>query len=374
MIVRFSMTVLYFLLMVFYPIGMSAQESDNLIPNGDFEKFGTGISQDKPVNWFIDKAVFPECETRIVHSGSKALRTYLNGASFWANGSDPIPVISGNKYQLSFWYYGKSNRNVVVTLAWYKGSKYIQRDVFDNILDKVRAYEEWNEKKREIQVPKGIDGVVISVKLLQESGDSYIIFDDFTLKSLGTGIVAEIPQPKNLQAVVHQREVELNWENVAVEGMTWEIEMGGKTLAKVVRPTLGKPSFVVDNLQPNTSYTFHVYAVDASGQKSKPAVLSEKTRMLAPREDEDRIPFLRTIKEDGYYNHRLSGIHTYFTDLYEEGAVISYWWDGVPVVPDGKWLAFDHSGNKSDYVLKVSVKEADGRTWDLEYFLTFFNN
>lgn len=368
------MTILYILLAMLYPGGMMAQESDNLIPNGDFEQFGTGMHKDKPIGWQIDNGVFPECETRIVHGGSKALRTYLNGGSFRPNRADPIPVISGNKYRLSFWYYGKSNRNVVITLSWYKGDKYIQGETFDNIRDKVRAYELWSEKKQDIQVPEGIDGLGISVRLLPESGDSYIIFDDFTLKNIGAGTTVEIPQPKNLQAVTYQREMELNWENVAVEGMTWEIEIGGKTLAKVMKPTSGKPSFVIDNLQPNTSYTFSVYAVDASGKKSKPAVLTEKTQELAPKEDEDRIPFLRTIREDGYYNYRPTGVYTYFTDLYEEGAVISYWWDGSPVSPVGRWLAFKYTDDKTDHVLKILIKEADGRTWNLEYFLTFFNN
>lgn len=362
-----------FLLAMLLPVGATAQEAENLIPNGNFEEFGTGTYKDIPVTWQIEQPLFPKCETSIVHGGSKALRMYLNGATFGPNYTNPIPVVSGNKYELSFWYYGNSNRNVIISLYWYKGTQYIQSETFNKFSDKIRAYTEWQEKKREIQVPEGINGVAISIKLLQEYGDKYIIFDDFSLKSIGAGDNTEVPQPKALKAVSYQREMELTWENVAAPGTTWEVETGGKTLSKITPPASGRPSFTVENLKPGTSYTFNVYTVDASGKKSKPASITETTPYLASKDDEERIPFLRTIPRNGFYNPQINGIRTYFTDLYEENASISYLWDGIPVVPVGNWLAFGASNGQKNHVLKVHIVEADGQTWDLEYRLTVIN-
>lgn len=364
----------YLLLLAFLlPCMAWAQSSENLIPNGSFESFDRGSRKDIPLQWYINATtLFPRQETQTVKDGQKALRLHANGGSFQANNGDAITVKAGHKYKLSFWFWETkfTRRNVIVTVYWCKNGKTVTTKRFDSYLDKIVTDEQWLYNERDLQVPIGIDGAKISIMLENDqTPGGYMVFDDFKLTDEGMGQQEDVPQASDLIVDRFQRELELSWNNIAVDGYKWEVECNAKTYI-VAQPKAGRPSLIVEGLEPNRKYTVKVVTISANGGKSAPVVQEVSTSNIAAASDVDRIPFLRKLPDDGFYKRAANSVRTYFTDLYAEGAKIVYLWDGKPIEPQGSLLTFGEEGASPDHVLQVDITEKDGKHWSLEYYLT----
>lgn len=348
-----------------------AQSAENIIPNGSFETFDES-RKDIPLEWYINATtLFPRQETKAVKDGEKALRLYANGGSFQPNNGNAMPVKAGHKYKLSFWFWetGITRKNVIVTVYWCKEGKTISTKRFDSDKDKIVTDKEWLYNKRELQAPIGIDGVIISIKLEFDRTAGYMVFDDFRLTDEGIGQQEDVPQVSNLVIDRYQRELELSWNNIAVDGYKWEVECNAKTYT-VEQPKSSKPSLTVEGLEPYQKYIIKVVTVSPKGSKSDPIVQEVSTSSIASPNDVDRIPFLRKLPNDGFYKRAANSVPTYFTDLYTKGAKIIYLWDGKPIEPKGSLLTFGEEGQSPDHVLQIDITEEGGRQWLLEYYLS----
>ncbi len=76
------------------------------------------------------------------------------------------------------------------------------------------------------------------------------------------------------------------------------------------------------------------------------------------------------MPKDGYYKRKDNKVPLYFTDLYAQGATINYMLDDQPIEPQNEWITFDKGEGDGEHVLKVTIKEADGKEWILEYNLS----
>lgn len=358
---------LIFMLLLALPFTMQAQEKENLIPNGGFETFGTGMQSDVPLNWYIPQTtLFPRKEKNNKHQGDFALKLYANGGSFQPNNGDKIAVKSGHKYKLSFWYWMNLwNRHLIFSFYWYKGSQYVSKLVLEKPQDKINEFEKWTEKTHEIEIPEGVDAVTISIRLEREStSGAYLLLDDFRLTDEGGSSQSNVIAPSNLRINAFQRELECKWDNVAVEGYTWKVACNNQTW------TTQTPSFTISGLTPATNYEVSVTAIDKDKNASTPIVMQKKTAKIMGKEDELRIPFLRSMPKDGYYKRKDNKMPLYFTDLYSQGATIDYMLDDQPIEPQNGWITFDKGDGDGEHVLKVTIKEADGKEWILEYNLS----
>ena len=357
---------LIFMLLLALPFTMQAQEKENLIPNGGFETFGTGMRSDIPDYWTVPNTLAPRKETKNIHEGQYALKLYANGGRFQPNYGNKINVIAGHKYKLSFWYWKNlENRHLIFTFYWYKDGKYISKTELDKPLDKINEFEKWTEKVHEIEVPEGVNAVTMTIYLERESTPrAYLLLDDFRLTDEGGSSQSNVIAPSNLRISPFQRELECKWDNVAVEGYTWKVACNNKTW------TTQTPSFIISGLTPATNYEVSVTAIDKDKNASTPVVIRQKTASIMDQHDELRIPFLRSMPKDGYYKRKDNKVPLYFTDLYSQGATINYMLDDQPIEPQNGWITFDKGDGDGEHVLKVTIKEADGKEWILEYNLS----
>ena len=99
--------------------------------------------------------------------------------------------------------------------------------------------------------------------------------------------------PSNVVARPQQREMEMSWNGIAEEGVSYEIIKDGEAIA-----TTKETSYVVEGLEPGKSYQFSVRTIKGTETSKPSAVVTQQTqRMNMGVEEEGRIPYLYTVRE-----------------------------------------------------------------------------
>ena len=377
--------VLLFLLSL--PLVAKAQLGKELILNGGFEDYAAvtppspGESDEeeeergpdyfdpyqKPLYWYFNSSL-SYSRTKDAHSGVFAIKVYTNGGSFFSRDAEfnpyHIDIQAGGEYSLTYWYKGKAkNPNIIVTVDWYKGTKSIKKETREK--DKAKTFtDQWQKKTITFTAPSGVNkaGVGLYIEPDYESAgvDGYILIDDisFVQTKEGKPSVA-LEAPSNLVAKPEQREMELSWNAIAEEEVSYQIIMNGELIA-----TTKGTSYTVERLEPGKSYKFTICSVkDAEVSKPSDPVTQQTQRMNMGVEEEGRIPYLYTVREVGTCPRTL---RLFYHDLANPDAHITYRVDGTPVTPVQNSITF---ASKGQHLLQIEITETPERKWDIEYKL-----
>ena len=80
-------------------------------------------------------------------------------------------------------------------------------------------------------------------------------------------------------------------------------------------------------------------------------------------DEEDRVPYLYTVREVGTCPRTL---RLFYHDLADPDAKIIYRVDGMPVTPVNGSIIFT---GKGQHILQIEITETPERKWDIEYKL-----
>ena len=165
--------------------------------------------------------------------------------------------------------------------------------------------------------------------------------------------------PSNIVAKPQQREIELSWNSISEENVRYQIMMNGEKIA-----TTDRNSYIVERLTPGKSYQFSVRSVKGSEvSKFSTPVIQYTQRMNMGVSEEDRIPYLYTLREVGTCPRT---IRLFYHDLADPDAIIKYRIDGLSVIPVNGSITFTEKGL---HILQIEITEAEDRKWDIEYKL-----
>ena len=379
------------LLLMFLPLAAKAQLGKELIPNGGFEEYAKTTppsSEDesdeedednkktmdfdpyqKPLYWYFNSTL-AYSRVKDAHQGMFAVKVYPNGGSFFSRDKDfnPYHIMAdpGGEYRLSYWYKGTAKKpNIVVTVDWYKGSKSIKKDTRAAWNDKASNFSDtWQQKTLTFKAPAGADraGVGLFFESDPESANTggYILIDDVSfVQTKAVTPSAKLVPPSNIKAVPQQREIELSWNAVDEDGVSYQILQNEQVLA-----TTKATSYIVEQLEPNTSYQFRIRTVKGPDASEPSAPVTRKTQQMSRGIDEEgRIPYLYTVREVGTCTRTL---RLFYYDLANKDAQISYWVDGVAVTPADSSITF---ASKGEHLLRIEIAETPERKWDIEYKL-----
>jgi len=372
------------LALAFAQAGM-AQTHEELVIDGGFEVYvtpqptnnnddeeGTSPSFDpylKPQYWYFNSSLSRE-RTKTAHSGKYSIRVYPNGGSFIARDKDfnthYIKVQPGAEYELSYWYQGTVTKpNILAYIDWHKGDKLVKKDERKAQKDLANGFSAtWKKKTLTFKAPAGVETASLGfyIQSVYEDAEAgrYILIDDISLVKTKEGIVPNKPEPPaNLHATPQQREVVLSWNAVAETDVAYEITIDGKTVA-----TTQATKYVVTRLEPGKRYAFSVKTIKGSVASDASAPVSQTTLPLNfGIEEEDRIPYLYMVREQGTAPRTLP---LYYHDLANPDAKILYWVDGQAVTPTSNTITFS---SKGEHTLRIEIEETPTRKWEIEYKL-----
>ena len=380
--------IYFILLLLSLSFTAKAQLGKELIPNGGFEEYakvtpppsGEDDEEDeeeeppgyfdpyqKPLYWSFNSSLF---YTRIkdAHSGVFAVKVYPNGGSFFSRDENfnpyHIAIEAGGEYRLTYWYKGNvKNPNITVTVDWYKGTTSIKKETRDK--EKATDFsDQWQQKTFTFKAPAGVDkaGVGLYIENDYKSAESggCILIDDISFVQTKEGKPsAALEAPSNVVVRPQQREMELSWNAIAEENVSYQIIMNGEKVA-----TTEGTSYIVERLEPGKSYQFSVCSVKGSDISAPSAPLTQQTqRMNTGIDKEDRVPYLYTVREVGTCPRTL---RLFYHDLAAPDAKIIYRVDGMPVTPVNGSIIFT---GKGQHILQIEITETPERKWDIEYKL-----
>lgn len=345
-----------------------AQTNSNLLLNPGFEEWRTGGLYEKPRNWYFSVGSI-EKSTQ-AHGGNYAIKfvpiphtiTAMDASSNYFY----MPVEQGATYRLTYWYKGSLTQpNCIATVTWckdeHKLSTTSKRTTADMVTDAVD--NQWKQKTLDFVAPRGANRAGFNFEMKEATADKYhsLLVDDVTFVKIKDGTTTEkVPMPSGLQTSAQQREIFLSWHPVQGTGIQYKVLLNGQTIA-----TTDAPSYILQKLQPATSYTVGVQTVMPNSHVSDVAKKDVRTLFIVPgREDADRIPYVYQLSKFGDCPQT---IFLFLKDLYDDQATITYTLDGKPFTPiDGYKLVFDKTGI---HILMVDITERDGKSWNLEYNL-----
>lgn len=379
--------IYFVLLLLFFPFIANAQIGKELILNGSFEEYPavtTPVYDDddeddepvdpnyfdpylKPVYWYFNSSL-SYSRVKDAHSGTFAIKVYPNGGSFFSRDKEfnpyHIAVEAGAEYRLEYWYKGQAkNPNIVVTVDWYKDLKSIKKETRDK--EKAKKFKnEWQKMTFTFKAPAGVNragvGLYIENDFASAESDGYILIDDISFVQTKEGVVSQtLETPSNVVARPQQREMEMSWNGIAEEGVSYEIIKDGEAIA-----TTKETSYIVEGLEPGKSYQFSVRTIKGTETSKPSAVVTQQTqRMNMGVEEEGRIPYLYTVREVGTCPRTL---RLFYHDLANPNAQITYKVDGVAVTPVNGSITF---ASKGQHFLQIEIIETPERSWEIEYKL-----
>jgi len=320
----------------------------------------------KPLFWYISDQL-GYSRVKDAHSGQFAIKVYPNGHSFYSRDKDfninCINIKAEGEYKLSYWYKGKAKKpNIIAIVDWYKGNRIVRKDRLS--AERVTRFtDDWQQKTIMLTAPAGVEkaGIGFEIEYDASANDGgYILFDDISfMQTKEAQKEPTLTAPTAVKAKVQQREIELSWDAVSEEGVSYEIRCNEQVIAKTAAT-----SYIIEKLSPNNSYRLTVTTIKGD-ERSKPSqVVSEHTLQMTESVDyEGRIPYLYTIREDGVCPRTL---RLYYNDLANPDALISYKIDGVTATPEGSVLTFPSKGK---HILQIEIEESADRKWEIEYKL-----
>lgn len=349
-------------------LDVTAQTHPNLILNGGFEEWRTAGIYEKPVCWYFSVGSIEKSNQS--HGGSHAVKLvaipHTLSITDRVNNYYYMNIEGGATYRLTYWYKGTLQRaNCVSTVIWCKEKRKVKTTAKRTSRDMVTdaSPTEWKQKTIDFVAPQGVDCAGFYFEMKEENSDAnnYLLIDDVVFKKIKSSTITEdVPMPYDVKVSAQQREIFMSWHPVQGSGIKYNILLNGRQVS-----TITTTDYILQKLQPNTTYEIGVQTIMPDGKKSKVAKKNITTElMMTGREDENRIPYIYQIKN---YGDCPRSIELFFNDLYDVNAQIKYTLDGIPFVPvDGYKLDFNKTGK---HILVVDIIESDGKAWTLEYNL-----
>ncbi len=345
-----SYFILFFLVFI---SKLTAQ--NNLIYNGGFEELQYG----RVAGWYFNNLLAMEVVTNDVHSGNKAVKVYATGASFRIVKEGEyyaLDVNQGKIYELSFWHkfgLGENKKKLIEpTITWYdENNKYLSQ----TILEKKTSSKEWKQDAYKIIVPSKATKAGISFAIAPDNAIA-LIFDDISFISKDNN-PSTINPPTGIKSKTFQREIELSWDNAPKT--EWEVSVNDEPPSRTATNT-----YIIEKLEPSKTYSVKIRTIQGSEVSRYSEEIKIHTLSVPYTEESlDRIPYLRTIEENGDCPTTIS---LYYNDLLGNTDDILYFINGRSVKPVKNKLTFPKKGNQT---LKIIVKETQNRQWELQYKL-----
>ena len=354
-----------FLIYFFCTLNVTVNAQSNLILNGGLEEWRTGGLNEKPKYWYSSGYNFGKSNQ--AHSGKFSIQLFATEQTLTSIDQsynyNYISIEPGATYRLKYWYKGTLKKaNCFSVVTWYKGNTtHESTKKKDMVTD--ASPTEWKQKTIDFVAPQGVDKAGFSFKMKEETSDAnnYLLIDDVDFRKIKSGTTSEeVPMPNEIKASAEQREVFISWHPIQIDGVKYNILLNDRIVA-----TINSTNYILQKLQPNTTYTIGVQTIKSDGKKSKIAKKSILTEpIMVKRDDENRIPYVYKIKGFGDTPRT---IELFFNDLYDTNAKIAYTLDGNPYIPiDGYKLVFNKSGK---HLFVINITESDGKDWTLEYNL-----
>lgn len=356
----------------------------NMVPNGDFATSNPSEAS-LPLDWHARQGQLVYLKNASDPRPRSKDRNMISfDGRFWLQskrGQDValIDVIAGQDYSLIFWHKGTNGgarlqaiigmydangdridyKNRVLSSGWTEAGEWK--------LSKVQL--KWsNASGEDFLLRSGT--VQISLDLRLASGTDHVYLDDVAIVPVGREAELDaddpsvflVPPARLNEPRVHQREVELSWEQSFPDGddgsesFSWELTVGDR------QPVLlSSPSYIITHLEPGSTYQIRLRTLYKGGRSGQ--VFREVSTSLLQFSQEDplRVPYLRLISRDGYAPQTLP---LYFNELAKGNALCRYWINGQEVSPEGNVLHFPSRGT---HKLKVYVREDDDHEWTLDY-------
>lgn len=362
---------LYILLLsvlTLWSVNGRGQTNSNLILNGGFEEWRTGGLYEKPRNWYFSVGSIEKSEQ--AHTGKYSIKLVPIPHTITAMDANSdyfyMPVEQGATYRLSYWYKGSLTQpNCISTMTWCKDARQIRTTSKKTTADMVTDAEEskWKYKSIEFIAPHGANRAGFNFEMKEVNADKYhhLLIDDVVLTKIKGGENTEkIAMPSNIQGTAQQRELFLSWQPVQGKEIKYRVFVNDKLVA-----TTDQPSYIIQKLQPATSYNIGVQTLMPNGHVSDIVKKELRTNFITTsRDDADRVPYLYQLKG---YGDCPQVVFLFYKDLYDDNAKITYMLDGKEFTPiDGYKLVFSSLGKHS---LIVDITEGDGKSWNLEYNL-----
>ena len=368
------------LILAMYSASVWAQEKD-IVEYGSFYQLKTG-SSDKPEGWYISSNYYGVKEgdnwMRPGSTDNRSLRLqpdkkYIVQTNYQGK-QNILMVQPGAEYQLSIWakdtYEDTSGPNkMLFEIGWFA------EDNANNVYQEVHAEEvgsimqlstDWKCYKHTVKVPAYANSASLKIKFLTYG--SMILLDDVSMVKTKDAEVVEVHPPFGVQHRAFQHEVEVDWLPAEDKDVEWQAQVNGGDIL-----SLGKQnSLALKRLKPGEKQNISIWGVKNGKQSAKVLVETSTKPFRYAQDDPMRIPYLSTIRDDGSCWRYLK---TYFNELHNMDAAITYRQNGKLIEPDGNGVLLLHwEPSVSEYYdrteLEVTIDEGNGAKWTLTYQLT----
>ena len=248
-----------------------------------FESYTTTTGNRKPDCWTCyylngttitegTGASYPSLGTTAsyAHASTRYIYMYSSGASTKTYSFAAMPYIDTDltKTMISFWYRSNSagtssapNRKVVVGIAEEVSTLDTLMATFqpiDTVISTLATYEKYTRIVSEKYNGKGHYFVIIGIDGNGATSTGGMYVDDIEIS-----LVPSCFMPDNLSAgKMYDTSAKLSWEQLQGDNTAWDVAYGveGTAIADMTVVAADTNEFVVNGLQPSTTYDFYVRA------------------------------------------------------------------------------------------------------------------
>lgn len=351
------MRKIYFLFvpLLFMTATKGIAQNNNILTQGSFEHYEEG----RFVGWYFPNTTYfkkidnPE-EQRTPQS-TKCVMVYpRERAHFETTETTPVLVAGNRKYEVGIWVRGKkAGCELTLSCMLYKQNKFV--GTIDNFCT-VKCTTKWEQTIGELTIPADADRCIIRVRISKGS-DDFIYIDDMSMVMKNTAPTVPKLSSSDIDITRYQRELDVEWKaDNYPKNTQWQVSLNGKPYLTTL-----DNKCTIKGLKLATVYEVGISAKigeTVTDEVKKKAVTGN---LQVTQEASWRVPFLRTIGEDGTCKRT---IDLFYTDLADIQADIRYWLDGMEYTPKEDKLTFSSAG---EHTLEIIIKEPNGQEWELYY-------
>lgn len=249
----------------------------------DFESYTTTTGNRKPDCWtcyYLNGATvtegtgasYPSLGTTAsyAHASTRYMYMYSSGATTKTYSFAALPYIETDltKTMISFWYRSNSagtssapNRKVVVGIAEEVSTLDTLMATFqpiDTVISTLATYEKYTRIVSEKYNGKGHYFVIIGIDGNGATSTGGMYVDDIEVSLVPTCFM-----PDNLSAAkMYDTSAQLTWEQLQGDNTAWDVAYGteGTDVKDMTVVAADTTAFIVNGLQPSTTYDFYVRA------------------------------------------------------------------------------------------------------------------
>ena len=361
--------------------GATAQDKTNIVEYGDFSKKKEYKSF--PEGWSLPGSVYSDYKNNksLCRPGSKdsfcllfqPQNNVVLGSNLYGN-QNILKVEPGAEYEVTIWAKDHSedssgSNRFEVEFDWYAESEPNYEHVPIRRGVKVKSFSvslDWKSYTAQVKVPDGIHSAALKVRF--KSYGSMIYMDDISMVKTKKGETGGVPKPSSIKINPSQHEIEMSWSAVSDKTVRWKYQLeGGKEVDLGIQTNL-----VLERLNAHTTYKISIWG-EKNGKQSQKEVKQITTAPFKYAEnDPQRVPYLRSVNAAGTcWKH----LKTYFNELYDLNATITYKQNGKIIVPDENGvLNLEWKPTVSEFLdkttLEVTIDEGNDKKWTLTYYLS----